>query len=738
MLWILLQLPLSAKLLDKSSRSKVVYVAPNISTYAVCEGTLASPCSPLGARDLLRRKKRADAAGTKVLLRGGDYFLSFPLVLSGLDSGLPGKPITYTSYDNERARILGAIVIPRKAFHPAQNTRKKGVFVANLSNLGIKNMTALGGTADISKLKSELFCESEREVVPLTLAQDPAPNENNNSWSWYGYQDILVFNTTWFLYNNTKRVEESGWLTIARTSHGLYIYSHFGDSGVQACKVNSITPIYNGSHITSYNFSLNIGPSRYRSGTYRFKVIDALDLLDVPNEYWIDRSNLLLYYFPPLKKSWCRILLSVGPSLGSSSSALIEVRADSTVANKMTRPSWISFANLTFVASTKSLFYANDAEHIEISNSTFTGAGGDCVSISGKEIILKNSRIKFCGGSTIVISGGNWNFWDEAGTLFAPANITIAHSSMGYFGRWQRASPGLVWSGVAHSVLYSSIEFGPGAAVLGNGNVDCLFQGNLIESTTFEQTDRGAYYHGSSAGDYTYAWTQPGNIIRNNTFRHIKFGEKRPEVREIFSTNSVYMDDVMAHYTIEDNLFDDVDVGVLIGGGLRHKVFNNTFLSCGNDAESACIHLDNRGMNWAHELCGCRCKFGVCDAGCKSGAALGPGLAKNLTSEPDSFRFEQGLRLLRCIGQYAAPPCSTRLDLAWLHNVLSDTVGGGSCAPAHNIFYGNRFRFGNTPWVICGDINNASRFDLACRKHSELLPIDIEVWGSRASDNTFF
>ena len=53
------------------------------------------------------------------------------------------------------------------------------------------------------------------------------------------------------------------------------------------------------------------------------------------------------------------------------------------------------------------------------------------------------------------------------------------------------------------------------------------------------------------------------------------------------------MDDEQSGYTIVDNLFTDVDVGVLIGGGRRHTVVNNTFRSCG----TACIHVDNRGMN---------------------------------------------------------------------------------------------------------------------------------------------
>ena len=50
-----------------------------------------------------------------------------------------------------------------------------------------------------------------------------------------------------------------------------------------------------------------------------------------------------------------------------------------------------------------------------------------------------------------------------------------------------------------------------------------------------------------------------------------------------------YCDDEQAAYTIVDNVFVDVDVGVLIGGGRQHTVANNSFVSCG----TACIHIDN-------------------------------------------------------------------------------------------------------------------------------------------------
>ena len=86
---------------------------------------------------------------------------------------------------------------------------------------------------------------------------------------------------------------------------------------------------------------------------------------------------------------------------------------------------------------------------------------------------------------------------------------------------------------------HNLIRDGPGAAVLSDGSVDFLFEGNTVMTTTFEQEDRGAYYHGSAGGGYEYAWTQPGNVIRGNTFQHLGFMEKRPRMRETLTTNAV-------------------------------------------------------------------------------------------------------------------------------------------------------------------------------------------------------
>ena len=186
-------------------------------------------------------------------------------------------------------------------------------------------------------------------------------------------------------------------------------------------------------------------------------------------------------------------------------------------------------------------------------------------------------------------------------------------------------------------------------------------------------------------------------------------------------------------------------MGIVLGGGRRHTVFNNTFESC----IRACVHLDNRGMNWAHELCGCQCSFGTCAPGCRPGAAVGPGLNEtdwtvlNATAPCapgvhgcPPFRFEQGARKLRCVGPHAGPPCTTRLP--WLSSMHRDTTGGGLCAPAHNLVFNNSFlNLGcPMPWQLCGFPHNASDFYLEYKLHiGPDLPTVAAVWGSYGEGN---
>ena len=67
-----------------------------------------------------RAALRGRAAGATILLRGGDYVLHEPFVLSAVDSGTPGHPVTYASFPGERAQLIGGVEILSDAFRPSK------------------------------------------------------------------------------------------------------------------------------------------------------------------------------------------------------------------------------------------------------------------------------------------------------------------------------------------------------------------------------------------------------------------------------------------------------------------------------------------------------------------------------------------------------------------------------------------------------------------------------------------
>jgi len=72
-------------------------------------GTLASPTTLEGARDLLRKASRSQAGTLRVLLRGGIYPRSATLDLTSLDTGSVANPIEYVAYANEVPRLVGGV-----------------------------------------------------------------------------------------------------------------------------------------------------------------------------------------------------------------------------------------------------------------------------------------------------------------------------------------------------------------------------------------------------------------------------------------------------------------------------------------------------------------------------------------------------------------------------------------------------------------------------------------------------
>ena len=382
---------------NESAAPRVVYAAATATSGG--DGTRSRPFTLAAARDSIR----GVAAGVTVLLAGGTYFLPEPFVLTGADGGKRGHPVTYRSKSLPavrsilKARLSGGLRVPFKVLHPASIPGVPAqVRAADLAALGITNASVLGGPVD--KLKAELFLDGE----PLQLAQDPnQPRRSGDPWTWAGYENMTGANgSNFFIFNDSERIQHSRWREAAQSASGLWLFSHFsyGDQGILASRVESIVDIHHNGR-SAWNLSLGLPaggrsmiseqqradlpkPLQLKSGE-RFVAVDAIELLDSPGEYWVDRRLCRLYLWPPKPLTGSsQLWLSIGPVVtagGSvkSPSALVEIKAGSSEESDRSgkpsppAPAWISFEDIVFEASTQSLLSAKPVDGLFINTCVF-------------------------------------------------------------------------------------------------------------------------------------------------------------------------------------------------------------------------------------------------------------------------------------------------------------------------------------------------------------------------------
>ena len=204
-------------------------------------------------------------------------------------------------------------------------------------------------------------------------------------------------------------------------------------------------------------------------------------------------------------------------------------------------------------------------------------------------------------------------------------NVVVRDNTVSRFARHKRTyQAGVHWAGVGNAYLHNTVSDAPHTCFLGGGNeadadtlagVDCHFEGNLVSNCTYEGRDAGAFY---VCGQKATAFVNRGNVLRNNTFRHVRNTVPRG-VHGFGTVQAVYLDDQMSGWTVDNNTFEDCNIGTWLGGGRRNTVINNRYYRCGT-----AVHMDNRGTRGGAaraDQCDEVCVPLADDCQCNTGAA---------------------------------------------------------------------------------------------------------------------
>jgi hypothetical protein len=158
------------------------------------------------------------------------------------------------------------------------------------------------------------------------------------------------------------------------------------------------------------------------------------------------------------------------------------------------------------------------------------------------------------------------------------------NNSISDAGRMEQTCRPAIWlRDVGATASNNTILDCPGQGIMYEG-CNHTITGNDISHTCTTMNDVGAVYTGQNILDR-------GNVVSMNIIHDIE-----PVVTPRSGSPlvvGVYLDDLDCDNTIENNIFFNLDIAVLIGGGSCNTVYGNAF-----DSVTTPVWIDARGMSW--------------------------------------------------------------------------------------------------------------------------------------------
>jgi len=553
-------------------------------------GSINAPFASIEkARDVIRdEKSKSPETSFTVYLRQGIYQISKTISFDKNDTNKDEFPVIFKAYKNEVVRISGGITIPADRIGKVTDTAFSNRFITRVKD-NILQIDYSGLNIDEGKILPHGFGR------PYTNTQMELSGYRNAyflaRWPNKGYTPIKkviekgarlnmgdTSSTPAVFEYEAERVgrwknSEEPWIA------GFFNYG-FADDAIPVKKVDPANKQITTSIPTYYGFSSGEPFNAF----YGFNILEDID---VPGEYFTDKINKRIYFFPYEGESFSDLSLSV------MDTPLIS----------LTDASNVYFQNITFECVRGLAVYIEGGNDIHFSSCVFRNIGTAAVVFGkgvdenglpvsgklgdfkgylyanqtwqrncGKDHLIENCEIYNTGAGGVVLGGGN-RLTLERG------NNRVTNCAIHNFNRYEKTyRAGVNVDGVGNIIDHNEIYDCPGAAIHLNGN-EHLIQYNIIHDAVTDGHDMGAIYYGRNP-------SEQGNVIRYNYFHHN--GNKDGVIM------SVYHDDGACGMAVYGNIFyKPGNVAVMIGGGNDIVYKNNIFI----DVPLA-FHIDNRLQNW--------------------------------------------------------------------------------------------------------------------------------------------
>ena len=517
----------------------VLHVAPVGNDKAA--GTIEAPLATLtGARDRVRQLKEEGGPVT-VVFAAGTYSFDQPVAFKEEDSGTPEARIAYRAAPEAAVRFTGGRAVEKWSPLEDESVLKRlapeargKVLVADLKAQGLTDFgkLAVRGFAIRSPVaEAELFYDD----VPMTLAR----------WPNQGFMRTKGKKAIHQVVVDTDRIAR--WIDEPEPWLFAYWYHDWAEVYEPLEGVDPAQKLLLRSQSIKPKYGIN--PRRAR-----WYALNLLSELDTPGEYYLDRRDGKLYFWPPEENG--RAVLSRVEGL---------IRGENL--------SHVTFAGFTIECCRATAVSIRGGAECHVVGCTIRNAGHRGVSVGGGE------KHEVYGCDVYDCGEGGIAMWAGDRRRLIPARHNAENNHVYRYSRRARTyKTGITVGGVGNRIAHNLIHDGPHMALSACGN-DHVVEYNEIHNVVYESGDAGAYYVGRD-------WTARGNVLRFNYWHQIVGATGHGGM-------TIYLDDQHCGHTIHGNLFERCSRAVFIGGGDDNVVTNNVFIDCWRAA-----HLDNRGMGW--------------------------------------------------------------------------------------------------------------------------------------------
>ena len=530
------------------------------------------------ARDAVRALKAAGGQSGPiiVMVRGGTYYLKEPLRLGPEDSGTAEQPVIYCAYPGEEVILSGG--------RPITGWRK------GEGNLWV---------ADVPEAKQgwnprQLFVGGERQVRARTPNFDPE-HPTTGGWAFVQKaQEAQVGKARPPAAKDRFHFKEGDIARWPRSPEPeIHIFPAWGwvNAILSVDKVDHENRVV---HVKNRNCSQELRPGN------RYFVENVFEALDQPGEWFLDRAEGRLYYWPKEPDFEKRGV--VAPTLGRlievvgdeppHETEIIKVGGETRIeAARPVEPRFaehvvirgFTFRHTDYSLEMASVYTPDDgvihlrlARHCLIEGCRFLGVGGYAVRLSlhsSDNAILAN-EVAEGGQGGILLVGDR--------TESQPRNNLIAGNHIHHCGRiWKHVAGVYVTTGsgnrIAHNTITHVPRYGISLKTFGKGSASHrnLVEFNRILFSNLETNDTGAIETLGRDQEDT------GNVIRGNLILDVVgLGTtERGELLTPYYTWGIYLDDFSSGTEVVGNVVArTVRGGVHIHLGRNNVIENNVLV----------------------------------------------------------------------------------------------------------------------------------------------------------------